>query len=103
MPLFDMPEPDPDEVDEEKTEVGAYTRRKKGRKPLPANLPRVEIVHDLAEQEKICHCGAHLSRIGEEVSEKLDIIPTVIQIVRHIRPKAVNSVRESPSRTTLSR
>jgi transposase len=87
LPLFDMPEPDPDEVAEEKTEVDGYTRRKKGRKPLPANLPRVEIVHDLDEQEKICHCGAHLSRIGEEVSEKLDIIPAVIQVVRHIRPK----------------
>lgn len=87
LPLFDMPEPDPDEVVEEEIEVEGHTRRKKGRKPLPANLPRVDVVHDLTEQEKICHCGAHLSRIGEEVSEKLDIIPAVIQVVRHIRPK----------------
>jgi len=87
LPLFDMPEPDPDEAAEETVEVEGHTRRKKGRKPLPTNLPRVEIVHDLDEQEKICHCGAQLSRIGEEVSEKLDIIPAVIQVVRHIRPK----------------
>ena len=82
-----MPEPDPDATSEETVEVAKHTRRKKGRKPLPDNLPRVEIIHDIDEQEKICHCGAELSRIGEEVAEKLDIIPAVIQVVRHIRPK----------------
>ena len=88
--LFDMPEPDPEEPDvsvETEIEVEGHTRRKKGRKPLPENLPRVEIVHDIAEEEKVCHCGAHLTRIGEEISEKLDIIPAVIQVIRHIRPK----------------
>ena len=87
LPLFDMPEPDPEAAPQETVEVEKHTRRKKGRKPLPDNLPRVEIIHDIDEQEKICHCGAELSRIGEEVSEKLDIIPAVIQVVRHIRPK----------------
>jgi len=88
--LFDMPEPDPDAdpaATEETIEIEKHTRKKKGRIPLPDNLPRVEIVHDIDEQEKTCHCGAQLSRIGEEVSEKLDIIPAVIQVVRHIRPK----------------
>jgi len=87
LPLFDMPEPDPDAVEEKAVEVDKHTRRKKGRKPLPAALPRIEVVHDIDEREKVCHCGAELSRIGEEVSEKLDIIPAVIQVVRHIRPK----------------
>ena len=45
--------------------VPEHTRRK----PLPEDLPRVEMVHDLKEEEKVCACGAHLSRIGEEVSE----------------------------------
>lgn len=88
--LFDMPEPDPDSSDgaeKEVIEVDQHTRRKKGRKPLPDTLPRVEIIHDIDEQEKVCHCGSELSRIGEEVSEKLDIIPAVIQVIRHIRPK----------------
>lgn len=85
--LFDMPEPDPDGEVEEAVEVERHTRRRGKRKPLPANLPRVEIVHDIDEQEKVCHCGAELSRIGEDVSEKLDIIPAIIQVVRHIRPK----------------
>lgn len=85
--LFDMPEPDPDGTPEEQTKVQGHTRAKSGRKPLPDNLPRKEVVHDIPEADKTCHCGAHLSKIGEEVSEKLDIIPAVIQVVRHIRPK----------------
>ncbi len=88
LALFDMPEPDPDsEEEEEVVEVPTHTRKKKGRKPLPANLPRVEVLHDIDQEEKICPCGADLTRIGEEVSEKLDIIPAVIQVIRHIRPK----------------
>ena len=85
--LFDMPEPDPDSEEKSAVEVKPHTRVRGKRIPLPENLPRVEIVHDIEEQDKVCHCGAALSRIGEEVSEKLDIIPAVIQVVRHIRPK----------------
>jgi transposase len=44
-------------------------------------------VHDLAAEEKICGCGSELSRIGEEVSEQLDIVPAKIQVIRNIRPK----------------
>jgi transposase len=89
LPLFDMPEPDPDQEKpaEKQTEVKNHTRTKGKRKPLPAKLPRVDVVHDIAEEEKVCHCGSQLSRIGEEVSEKLDIVPAVIQVIRHIRPK----------------
>jgi transposase len=67
--------------------VPEHTRRKPKRKPLPENLPRLEVVHDLDEEEKVCACGANLSRIGEEVSEKLDIVPAKIQVIRHIRYK----------------
>jgi transposase len=61
--------------------------RKAGRKPLPANLPRTDIVHDLHDGEKLCACGNTLVRIGEEVSEKLAIIPRQVYVERHIRPK----------------
>ncbi len=87
LPLFDMPEPDPEAKEEEEVKVEKHSRRKKGRKLLPDSLPRVEIVHDIDEQDKVCHCGAQLSRMGEDFSEKLDIIPAVIQVVRHVRPK----------------
>ncbi len=86
IPLFDMPEP-AIEPEPEETEVPAHRRKKPGRKKLPDNLPREEIIHDIAEEEKICGCGECLVRIGEDVSEKLDIIPAVIRVIRHIRPK----------------
>jgi transposase len=67
--------------------IAAHTRRKTGRKPLPKELPRVEVIHDLAEAEKRCGCGSHMSRIGEEICEKLDIIPAKVRVIRHIRYK----------------
>ncbi len=67
--------------------VAEHTRSKPGRKPLPPDLPRIDVIHDIDESEKVCACGAELSRIGEDVCEKLDIIPAKIQVIRHIRPK----------------
>lgn len=87
LPLFDLPEPE--QIEPAKVTIASHDRKKPGRKPLPPELPRVEIVHDLPEEEKICACGCELSRIGEEVSEQLDIIPARIQVLRHIRPKYV--------------
>ena len=86
MALFDMPEP---EVDPEpkQVEVPPHQRRKPGRKKLPENLPRETIVHDIAEQDKICSCGESLACIGEDICEKLDIIPAVIRVIKHVRPK----------------
>ncbi len=72
------------------TETITYsvTKRKRGkRQPIPDSIPREEIVHDIAEEEKVCGCGEPLVRIGEEVTEKLDIIPARIHAIRHIRPK----------------
>jgi transposase len=89
--LFDMPEPEnvePSETSKDgDIEVPAHTRKKCGRKALPEDLPRVEVIHDIAENEKVCQCGCELTRIGEEVSEQLDIIPAKAQVIRNIRPK----------------
>ncbi len=72
---------------EELEEVAAHTRKKKGRRPIPEHLQRVEEVHDIPEDQKICPCGCQLSKIGEEVSEKLDIIPQQVRVIRHVRIK----------------
>ena len=87
LPLFDLPEPE--HIEPAKVTVETHDRNKPGRKPLPQDLPRVEILHDIEEAEKVCACGCELSRMGEEVSEQLDIVPARIQVVRHIRPKYV--------------
>ena len=86
LPLFDMPEPEVEPAKEE-IEIPGHTREKAGRKKLPEALPRIEVVHDIPAEEKVCACGGMMSRIGEDISEKLDIIPAVIQVIRHIRPK----------------
>jgi transposase len=68
--------------------VPAHTRKKRGRKPLPDNLPRVDVLHELPESERHCdHDGQLLVEIGEVISEQLDIIPAKIQVIRHIRKK----------------
>jgi transposase len=88
LPLFDMPEPtdgQPEEVEE--TSIPAHSRRRGGRKPLPEHLPRIEKIHDIDPADKICACGCELSRIGEEISEQLDIVPAQVRVIRHIRPK----------------
>lgn len=80
---------DPEEVERGETvTVPAHTRRKPGRRPLPAELPRVEILHDLPEKEKVCaHDGHALVEIGRETSEQLEIVPATIHVLCHIRPK----------------
>lgn len=60
---------------------------KRGRKALPTELPRTDIIHDLPVEQRYCNEGHALVVIGEEVSEQLDIIPAKIQVLRHIRKK----------------
>ena len=55
------------------------------RQPLPANLPRREIRHE--PDSTTCQCGCQLRRIGEDVAEKLDYVPGVFSVERHIRGK----------------
>ena len=55
------------------------------RSPLPAHLPRVDVRHE--PEQTVCRCGCALKRIGEDVSEKLDYIPGVVHVERHIRGK----------------
>jgi transposase len=75
-------------ADEPHVEIPAHTRKKRGRKKLPADLPRVDVIHDLPEAERFCHHdGQPLHCIGEEVSEQLDYIPARVRVLRHIRRK----------------
>jgi transposase len=55
------------------------------RTPLPANLPRCEVRHEPASTT--CQCGCQLKRIGEDVAEKLDYVPGVFTVQRHVRGK----------------
>ena len=59
-----------------------------GRRRLPADLPRQRVVHDLPEGQKPCPCcGKMRQKIGEEVTEKLDLIPAQVFVVEHVQIK----------------
>jgi len=89
--LFDLLDEHPElietEPEAETIEVPAHARKKRGRKPLPDNLPREEVLHDIPEEDKTCACGCHLTRIGEEKSEQLHIEPAKLKVIVNVRPK----------------
>lgn len=80
-------------VDEEEqsevheTEIITYERKKPGRKPLPKDLPRKIIRHELPESEQVCSHGHPLHEMGEESSEQLEIIPAQVYVVEHVQVK----------------
>jgi len=78
-------------------------RHRAGRQPIPAHLPRVVIRHDLTDCS--CgQCGNLMVTIGEDVTEKLVVIPIQFKVEQHIRPKyacrqcdTVTAARVAPS------
>jgi len=61
-------------------------RERANRQPLPDHLPRIEHRHE-PESCTCGKCGAALVKIGEDVSEQLDVIPAQFIVHRHIRPQ----------------
>lgn len=57
------------------------------RSPLPAELRRVDVLHDVPADQRTCPCGTPMVEIGEDVSEQLDIVPMQIRVLRHIRKR----------------
>jgi len=55
------------------------------RSPLPPELERVEIIHDVPESERSCECGTPMVLINRVVSEQLDIIPMQVRVLQHVR------------------
>jgi transposase len=76
-----------EEIKGDSIEVPIKPKEKSGRKPLPKELERIVVEHDLLEHEKTCDCGCQKTHIGDDVSEQLDIIPAVIQVIQHRRKK----------------
>jgi transposase len=61
-------------------------KRRANRGALPAHLPRVETVVDVASTVCPC-CSGTLHRIGEDVAERLDIVPAQFRVLVVRRPK----------------
>ena len=65
---------------------GKKSRPRAGRQPLPDHLPRIEHRHE-PESCQCGECGNALVKIGEDVSEQLDVEPARFFVHRHIRPQ----------------
>ena len=75
-------------IDEELEAQAPVKRQRKraGRQPLPTHLERIE--HRYEPESCQCgQCGADLVKIGEDVSEQLDVEPARFFVHRHIRPQ----------------
>jgi len=61
-------------------------KRRMNRGSLPAHLPRIEMVVDIEDRACPC-CRNALHRIGEDRSERLDIVPAQLRVLVVRRPK----------------
>jgi len=68
------------------TTVAAFTRKRPSRKPFPEHLPRERVVI-AAPSSCPCCGGARLSRLGEDVTETLEVIPRSWKVIQHVREK----------------
>jgi transposase len=66
--------------------VSSFTRKKPARKPFPAHLPRERVV---IPGPSSCACcgGARLSKLGEDITETLEVIPRQWKVIQHVREK----------------
>jgi transposase len=86
LPLFDAGEAAAPEAETEGAKtvtVAEHQRKQQGRKPLDDKIPRVDETIDITEAEKQCACGAELICIGEDVSERLVLIPEQVYVLRY--------------------
>jgi transposase len=68
------------------TAVRAFTRRRPSRQPFPAHLPRERVV--LPAPERCACCGStRLAKLGEDVTETLEVIPRRWKVVQTVREK----------------
>src|ERR1700682_2526962 len=68
------------------TKVASFTRKRPSRKPFPEHLPRERL---LVPGPMACACcgGARLSKVGEDITETLEVIPRSWKVIQHVREK----------------
>jgi transposase len=66
------------------SKMAGATKPSKGRGVLPKHLPRIE---EIIAPDVTCGCGAERHIIGEDVSERLDIVPAQFRVLVTRRPK----------------
>ncbi len=74
------------ELEQQKPPASPRQYKRTGRNPLPPELPRIEHRHE-PESCTCVDCGRALVKIGEDISEQLDVEPARFFVHRHIRPQ----------------
>ncbi len=82
------------------TDVEAFTRARPSRKPLPSHLPRERVV--VAAPTSCPCCGSdRLSKLGEDVTETLEVIPRQWKVIQTVRERfacrACEAVSQPPA------
>ena len=70
----------------EKITVASVERRRPARRPLPEHLPRERIVYPVPSACPCCS-GTTLRKIGEDVTETLELVPRQWKVIQHVREK----------------
>jgi transposase len=65
--------------------VQPFSRRKPARRPLPEHLPRERVVYPMASTCPCC--GGTLHKLGEDVTESLELVPRQWTVIQHVREK----------------
>jgi transposase len=68
------------------TKVASFTRQRPSRKPFPDHLPRERVI---VPGPVACACcgSARLSKLGEDITETLEVIPKSWKVIQHVREK----------------
>jgi transposase len=82
------------------TFVAAHTRNKPVRKPFPAHLPRERVI---VPGSTACPCcgSTKLAKLGEDVTETLEVVPRQWKVIQHVREKftcrACEKIAQAPA------
>jgi transposase len=69
----------------EKVTAQPFDRRKPARRPLPEHLPRERVVYPVPSACPCC--GGSLHKLGEDVTETLELVPRQWKVIQHVREK----------------
>jgi transposase len=68
------------------TKVASFTRKRPSRQAFPEHLPRERVI---VPGPVACSCcgGSRLSKLGEDITETLEVIPKSWKVIQHVREK----------------
>jgi transposase len=82
------------------TQVASFTRRRPARQPFPEHLPRERVVEPAPTACQCCG-SARLRKLGEDITETLEVIPRSWKVIQHVREKfscrACEKVSQAPA------